>query len=84
MSFDDFFKVITAIAGAVVGWLLNVLWQSHRDLQNADKELAAKVQEIEVLVAGQYVRRDEFRELSEALFKKLDSISDKLDKKVDK
>ena len=84
MNFDDIFKAVTAIAGAVIGWLLNVLWQSHRDLRQADKLLSDKVQDMEVLVAGQYVKRDEFKELSAAIFKKLDSISDKIDKKQDR
>jgi hypothetical protein len=37
-----------------------------------------------VLVAGQYVHRDEFHSLSKALFAKLDKIEDKLDGKADR
>jgi CHASE3 domain sensor protein len=69
---------------ALIGFLLNSLWQSVKDLQKADKELAQKVSEIEVLVAGAYVKKVELDQTVHALFTKLDRIEDKLDKKVDK
>jgi hypothetical protein len=70
--------------GALIGFLLNAVWQAVKDLQHADKELAAKVSEIEVLVAGAYVKKDEFTSSVNALFAKLDRIEDKIDKKADK
>lgn len=70
--------------GALIGFLLNAVWQAVKDLQTADTKLAAKVAEIEILVAGDYLRRDDFTHTVEALFKKLDKIEDKLDKKADK
>ena len=49
--------------GALIGFLLNAVWQAVKDLQKADKDLTAKVAEIEVLVR-------EFREsgLTQAVF----------------
>ena len=70
--------------GGLIGFFRNSIWQAIKDLQKADKELTAKVAEIEVLVAGAYVKKNDFNELSKALFSKLDRIEDKLDKKVDK
>jgi CHASE3 domain sensor protein len=70
--------------GALTGFLLSAVWQAVKDLQAADKELATKVAEIEVLVAGAYVKKDEFTSSVNALFAKLDRIEDKLDKKADK
>lgn len=70
--------------GGLIGFLLNAVLQDVKDLQKADTELTKKVSEIEVLVAGAYVKRDDFNELSKALFNKLDRIEDKLDSKVDK
>lgn len=70
--------------GGLIGFLLNAVWQAVKDLQTADKELAAKVSEIEVLVAGAYVKKDEFTSSVSALFAKLDRIEDKIDKKADK
>jgi hypothetical protein len=53
-----------------------------RDLAHADSILADKVQAIEVLVAGKYIQRTEFEAKIEALFAKLDSIEDKIDRKI--
>lgn len=70
--------------GALIGFLLNAVWQDVKDLQSADKSLVEKVSQIEVLVAGAYVRKDDFQHSVEALFKKLDKIEDKIDRKADK
>ena len=70
--------------GALLGFLLNAVWQAVKELQEGDKELAAKISEIEVLVAGDYVKRGEFSSVVTALFKKLDRIEDKIDTKKDK
>jgi CHASE3 domain sensor protein len=68
----------------LIGFLLNAVWQAVKDLQTADKELTKKVSEIEVLVAGAYVKKEEFSTAVTALFTKLDRIEDKIDKKADK
>lgn len=70
--------------GALIGFLLNAVWQAVKDLQQSDKELATKVAEIEVLVAGDYVKKNEFQSSIAALFAKLDKIEDKIDRKADK
>lgn len=70
--------------GALIGFLLNAVWQAVKDLQMADKALADKVADIEVLVAGAYVRKEELAGFVAALFAKLDKIEDKLDRKADK
>lgn len=73
-----------ALAGGLGGWVLNSLRDSIATLQAQDKELTKKVQQIEVLVAGTYVKRDELDKLGNALFARLDRIEGKLDKKADK
>lgn len=70
--------------GGLIGFLLNVVWQSVKDLQKADKVLAERVGEIEVLVAGSYITKTDFTNVTDAIFRKLDRIEDKLDGKADK
>jgi uncharacterized membrane protein len=70
--------------GALIGAVLNSLWGAVRDLQVADTKLAEKVAEMETLVAGNYITRDEMDRHIDAIFTKLDRISDKLDRKVDR
>jgi hypothetical protein len=64
--------------------VLNSLKDSINSLKKTDGELADKVQHIEVLVAGSYVKRDDLDKLANALFTKLDRIEFKVDGKADK
>lgn len=68
----------------MLGWWLNNMWASLQKLQEADSGLVDRVAAIEILVAGQYIRKDEFERLANALFTKLDKLGDKLDNKADK
>ena len=65
---------------AVLGFLLHAVWQAVKDLQRADAELTKRVSEIEVLVAGNYVTRQEFDRVVDKLFAKLDVIDAKIAK----
>ena len=69
-------------AGGILGFLLNSVWQAVKDLQAADRQLAEKVATIEILVAGEYVRKDEFERTIMRLFEKLDHIEEKFDRKM--
>ena len=84
MDFQTGFNIVLGALGTLVGWMLNTLYNSMKDLTKADQVLADKVQTIEVLVAGHYLPRQEFDGKMDALFKKLDKIEDKLDAKLDK
>jgi len=70
--------------GGLIGFLLHVVWQAVKDLQKDDKVLADRVGEIEVLVAGSYIKKTDFTNVIDAIFRKLDRIEDKLDGKADK
>ena len=70
--------------GALIGFLLNAVWQAVKDLQDSDKGIASKIASIEILVAGAYVKKDEFQDNIKALFLKLDKIEDKINRKADK
>jgi Flp pilus assembly protein CpaB len=83
MSHDIVYSIITFVGG-IIGWLLKSLWNAVKELQEADEEIIQKVNAIEVLVAGEYVRRDELRHEFGKLFSMLESIDKKLDKKADK
>lgn len=83
-NFQMFFNIAITLIGFLGGWVLNSLKSSIEVLQKADKSLTDKVQGIEVLVAGSYVKRDDLDKLSDVLFAKLDRIEAKLDHKADK
>ncbi len=83
-TFQMMFNIAITLIGFLGGWVLNSLKASMEALQKADHELTIKVQSVEVLVAGSYVKREDLDKLSSALFAKLDKIEAKLDSKVDK
>lgn len=84
MDTQTIINIGIGLIGTLGGWVLNSLKGSIEALQKADANLTAKVQEIEVLVAGQYVKRDDLDKLTSALFTKLDRIEVKIDGKADK
>ena len=70
--------------GMLLGFIVKSIWDAVKDLQSSDKDLADKVSRIEVLVAGEYVRREDFDKILIRLFEKLDHIEAKIDSKQDK
>jgi len=78
------FNIALGLVGALGGWILRTIWAEMKAMQATYSKLADKVSSIEILVAGQYVKRDDIQVLSNAIFAKLDRIEDKLDGKVDK
>ena len=84
MDYQLLFNIAGGLAAFLGGWWMKVLHESIRDLQDGEKKLAEKVSSIEILVAGNYVKRDDFDRSVQAIFHKLDRIEDKLDGKADK
>lgn len=84
MDFQYAFNILMGFFMAIFGWALRVAWESLTSLQKQDQNLADKVARIEVLVAGEYVRKDDFDRVIERLFDKLDHIEMKIDQKADK
>lgn len=84
MDYQTLFNVAVALAGFLGGWVLNNIKSSLDALHVADQSLSEKVQSMEILVAGTYVKRDDVDKLANALFAKLDRIETKIDGKADK
>ena len=84
MDMQTSFNIAVGLIAFLGGWVLNSLRENIQSLQKSDSELATKVQGIELLVAGSYVKRDDLDKLTTALFEKLDKIDAKLDAKADK
>ena len=81
---QDFLNWAFGILNLILGGFIKAMWDSYKELKRVDTQLAEKVNAIEVLVAGTYVKRDDFDRVANAIFAKLDKISDKLDNKADK
>lgn len=81
-------NIIFGIASFAAVWILNGIKDSLKALHEADTALTSKVQAIELLVAGKYVLKDDFKnelsKVTDVLFHKLDKIEAKLDTKLDR
>ncbi|WP_316655427.1 hypothetical protein [Ralstonia condita] len=80
--------MIIQIAGgsiiALLGFLLSRTYgridSAHTELGDVRKEMT----DLALQLAKDYIRRDDFQAVTDAIFKKLDRIEDKLDGKADK
>jgi len=84
MDSQTIINTAIALVGFLGGWILKVIWEAVKELQIADKILVDKVNTIEILIAGNYMSKQDFDKIAAAIFAKLDKIEDKLDRKVDK
>jgi len=84
MDSQTIINTVIALVGFLGGWILKVIWEAVKELQIADKILVDKVNTIEILIAGNYMSKQDFDKIAAAIFAKLDKIEDKLDRKVDK
>jgi hypothetical protein len=77
MELQQMFNLVASLLGGIMGWLLNTMW-------NAVRSLETKVAAIDVLVAGQYVKREEMGKATDSILAKLDKIQSLIDRKLDK
>jgi hypothetical protein len=73
-----------AMISGLIGFFAHLSWMAIRDLQKAQSRLQTRVAEVEVLVAGDYLRKQEFEKFVDRVIAKLDAIDDKIDRKADK
>ena len=89
MNFTDpmaqvIFNILVTICGLLGGYVLKSIQATLANMIREQRDLANKLQAIEVLVAGEYVRKDEFTRVADALFARFDRIETKLDNKEDR
>lgn len=84
MDMQTAFNVAVGLAGALGGFFLKSIWDAIKDVQTADTAMAADITSLKVLVAGNYVTRNEYRDDMSGIKDALKRIEDKLDSKADK
>lgn len=84
MDFQVGFNVAIALLGVLGGWALRSFGEAIRDLRSQDEKLSNEVHQVHLLVAGNYVKREEMDKHLSAIFEALRRIEEKLDGKADK
>ena len=74
------FDAVISCVLFLAGWVLSSIKDSINSLESSGKELANKVQNIEVLIVGDYVRKDDLEKLITKIITKLEEIDAKLTK----
>lgn len=74
---QDLYNIVVGVTGAAIGWLLKVVWDSVRALQEDMKEIERELH-------THYITKDDYRQDIMEVKDILKQIFDKLDKKVDK
>lgn len=74
---QDLINIIIGVAGTAMGWLLKVVWDSIRLLQDEMKSL-------ERVIHTKYVSKDDYRADVQELKDMCRAIFDRLERKADK
>lgn len=77
-------NAILAGFGAAASFILKVIWEGHRELQEQDSRMNAEIQAVKLMMANSYIKKEDFDKAVAALFDQLRRIEDKLDNKEDK
>jgi len=74
---QDLINLFIALAGAIAGWILKVIWGAIRSLQDDMKEIERELH-------TEYVSKNDYRQDMQEIKDLLQRIFDKLDLKADK
>ena len=74
------FQIAVSIACGAVSFIAARIWSIVAGLQARDMQIAEKLNQLELLVVGNYVKRAEFDAILKMLFEKLDKIDEKIHK----
>lgn len=72
------FNIAVGVAGALATWVLKSMTKRIDDVEQAEDLMKNKLQAIELLVAGSYVKQSDLEKFGQAVFRKLDKLEDRL------
>lgn len=72
------FNVAVTLIGFLGGWILKSVTDTLKEMRASEHSLRNKVQAMEILVAGSYVRREDLDKFGETMFRKLDKLEERV------
>ena len=70
--------VVLIIGAGAGGWIMKIIWDRINHQEAETEVLTTQVNQLKVLVAGDYVKSSKFDEVTTRIFDKLEIISNKL------
>lgn len=70
----EWIDILQMLLAGAMGWLLKLGWDSIKDLQTDHKDHTDRTQHLEILIAGDYVKKADMRIEMQAINDKLDRI----------
>jgi hypothetical protein len=74
MSNQEYINILGGIVSFFGGWLLKEVWESLKELRVTDQTMLAKVNSLEVVIVGQYVKKDDLEKILKTILEKLDGL----------
>jgi hypothetical protein len=84
MDYQTAFNIVLGGFSFLAGVLITNIWKEIKQLQANERENIKRIQQIEILVAGNYTTKEEFTRVMDKVFAKLDDIHQEMNKKADK
>jgi len=78
MDMQTMINTLLGLIAFLGGWVMNSFKSDIKENQKFAKETSDRLNQVEVLVAGQYITRDEFDKKLDAMFRKLDTIESEI------
>lgn len=84
VDWQSAFNFAVGAFGVLFGWFLNVVWAANKELRDDISKVRDQHESFRLHIHETYMRRDDHHNTADAIFKKLDRIEEKIDRKADK
>ena len=74
MSQQDYFNLLLGLVAFLGGWWMKVIWSAMKKLEDTDLQMMTKFSSIEVIIAGQYAKKEEVEDMFNKINQKLTKI----------
>lgn len=74
---QEFFNIVVSLAGFLGAWVLYFIWSSIQKLQEQSNLLLSELNQVKILVAGNYTPRETFDRTIHVIYQKIDTKADK-------
>lgn len=78
------FDIVIGVASVFGGYMLKVILDSIKELRARDEGISRDISMLAITLPTNYTSKPDLERISDAIFKKLDRIEEKLDGKQDK